>query len=328
MTLDLKSPQFAAVASEWLAHIDARVEDDELSRHTSTAYWQVARYLIEHFDGVQLAEIGRRQVQEAIDNIRRGHGKSSARSALSRLKAMWQWAVDEEMTDIPCPAVRIRQPRQVEVRQPLPPEAAQRMAEVCWDALLEPHRRKPIAQVHAGFFLLIAGTGLRSSEGTHARFDEWDSVNRTLRITKHKCSRTRGPKVLNLGQAASFVLDHIIEQDWCAWLPERCAGQFFPSARSKRGHIEDPWRAWQALRTAAKLPEGTRIHDLRHGFADTVYAQCGDLWAVKSALGHGSIASTERYTSRTPKQLLVPVLDRASDALIGRPADETEGSDG
>jgi|GEM_PF-2549315 len=330
MTLDLQSPRFDAIASAWLAHIDARVQDEELSRHTGVAYRQVTRYLRKHLGALELAGVGRRQIQETIDEIRRDHGRSSARNALARLKSLWQWAVDEELTDIPCPAVRIRQPKQKSVRKPVAGAGAQRMSKICWDALLSPSSRHPISEIHAGFFLLVCGAGLRSSEGTHARWEEWDAANRILTITRHKASESQGPKHLHLGEGPAFVLDHIIEQDWCASLPQKCQGLFFPSVRSRRGHIEDPWRPWQRLVKAAKLPEGTRIHDLRHGFADAVYAEARDLWAVKSALGHSSIATTERYVSRTPRQLLVPVVNEASKSLIGAPrsaGQKSEGSD-
>lgn len=37
------------------------------------------------------------------------------------------------------------------------------------------------------------------------------------------------------------------------------------------------------------------LHSLRHSYAVYVYSQERDLWAVKTALGHRSVKSTERY---------------------------------
>jgi len=45
------------------------------------------------------------------------------------------------------------------------------------------------------------------------------------------------------------------------------------------------------------MPKGWSIHKLRHRFATRGYAGTGNLRAVQEALGHASVATTQRYTA-------------------------------
>ncbi|GAA4479077.1 hypothetical protein GCM10023094_23650 [Rhodococcus olei] len=45
------------------------------------------------------------------------------------------------------------------------------------------------------------------------------------------------------------------------------------------------------------MPEGWSMHKLRHRFATKAFAGTGNLRAVQEALGHASVATTERYTA-------------------------------
>lgn len=48
---------------------------------------------------------------------------------------------------------------------------------------------------------------------------------------------------------------------------------------------------------AELLPEGWSMHKLRHRFATRAYAGTRDIRAVQTALGHVSVATTQRYTA-------------------------------
>lgn len=50
-------------------------------------------------------------------------------------------------------------------------------------------------------------------------------------------------------------------------------------------------------RVSALLPPGFTMHKLRHRFASRGYAGTGDLIAVQHALGHSSVATTQRYVA-------------------------------
>lgn len=46
-----------------------------------------------------------------------------------------------------------------------------------------------------------------------------------------------------------------------------------------------------------RMPEGWSMHKLRHRFATKAYAGSRNLRAVQEALGHASVATTQRYTA-------------------------------
>lgn len=64
------------------------------------------------------------------------------------------------------------------------------------------------------------------------------------------------------------------------------------------GHIPNDWfrhQTWKPAVKKANLVNGVRVHDLRHAHASWLLAGGADLQIVKERLGHGSIATTERY---------------------------------
>jgi len=77
-------------------------------------------------------------------------------------------------------------------------------------------------------------------------------------------------------------------------LPSRGASEFvFPGNRADKP-LSAPGYAWKRIRDRAGLP-GLHIHDLRHSFASFLINDGAPLEVVSSALGHSSLAMTQRY---------------------------------
>ena len=51
------------------------------------------------------------------------------------------------------------------------------------------------------------------------------------------------------------------------------------------------------------MPEGWSMHKLRHRYASRGYAGTKDIRAVQEALGHASVATTQRYTAVTSHEV-------------------------
>ncbi|MDN5855789.1 MAG: tyrosine-type recombinase/integrase [Actinomycetia bacterium] len=69
------------------------------------------------------------------------------------------------------------------------------------------------------------------------------------------------------------------------------------------GHIPNGWfrtTIWSPAVKAAGIDVHVRPHDLRHAHASWLLAGGADLQVVKERLGHGSIATTERYLHTLP----------------------------
>jgi site-specific recombinase XerD len=54
---------------------------------------------------------------------------------------------------------------------------------------------------------------------------------------------------------------------------------------------------------SAAMPAGWSMHKLRHRFATRGYAGTGNLRAVQEALGHASVATTQRYTAVSSREI-------------------------
>lgn len=77
--------------------------------------------------------------------------------------------------------------------------------------------------------------------------------------------------------------------------------------------------AVQACVAAGEVPEGLRIHDLRHTHAAWLISAGRPLRAVKERLGHRSILTTDRYTH------LLPTVDQDDLAVIEQALAGTTG---
>ena len=87
----------------------------------------------------------------------------------------------------------------------------------------------------------------------------------------------------------------------------RAAGKDDPRrsrSRETDGHIPADWfrrQVWEPAVQASGLGIRVRIHDLRHAHASWLLAGGADLQVVKERLGHGSIATTEKYLHTLPE---------------------------
>ena len=165
-------------------------------------------------------------------------------------------------------------------------EQARRVDQICWAAFSGAGDAN-ISPVWAAYFLLLLRTALRASEGTHLRWDECNPRRRTITISRHKTARRRGAKVIPMVDDAFRLLEEVRGRGWCSyWV--------FPSPRANGTHVKDPYHPWNRVRTLAQCP-AVRIHDIRHGFAQSMHDAGADIKQVRDMLGHSSVKTTEEY---------------------------------
>lgn len=68
-------------------------------------------------------------------------------------------------------------------------------------------------------------------------------------------------------------------------------------------------RVWRPAVSRAGLPEGLRIHDLRHTAAAFMINEGANIELVRQQLGHSSIAVTNKHAHLYPRQS-VQLADR------------------
>ncbi len=104
--------------------------------------------------------------------------------------------------------------------------------------------------------------------------------------------------------------------------------------RDSDGHIPNDWfrnNVWNPACTTAGLTE-TTPHGLRHAHASWLIAGGADLQVVKERLGHGSIATTEKYLHTLPNadetalDALSKIRNQDSRPAIPSPTDELAAS--
>lgn len=84
-------------------------------------------------------------------------------------------------------------------------------------------------------------------------------------------------------------------------------GYLFPSPAG--GHLNPKWVGAIISRL---MPPGVTMHALRHRFSSRGYAQTRNIVAVSQALGHSSIATTQRYVAITRDEVRA-VVEAAAD---------------
>lgn len=92
-------------------------------------------------------------------------------------------------------------------------------------------------------------------------------------------------------------------------------GFLFPGACE--GHLSARW-VGRLVRDA--LGDGSTMHQLRHLFATEVFDETHNLRLVQEALGHASVATTQRYTRVRRSELRAAVSERSATWAGVRPA--------
>jgi integrase len=91
------------------------------------------------------------------------------------------------------------------------------------------------------------------------------------------------------------------------------------------GHIPRDWfrlKVWKPTIQRAGITFSVRAHDLRHAHASWLLAGGADLQMVKDRLGHGSIATTEKYLHTLPEadDLALDAFSRIRNRTQGKTA--------
>lgn len=296
----------------FMRDFSAQVEAGERSRRTAVAYEKAIRFfLMRFFAGRNPAEIATKEVAQAFATVSDEHGPALGNQGLQVCSMVFDWGVRNGLlAEGVNPARLVRRNPSRNRRVALTVDQSQAVTNLCCQAFLEPEGSRVLSPVLGAYFLVVLGLGIRRSEGTHLQLPEWDAIRREVTITRHKTVRKVGPKVLPANDFVAATLDEVVRRAWHpVW--------FFPSKRSRRGHIEDPGKAWARVRKTCGLPDGVRIHDLRHTFAAAVYAATKDLKAVQRLLGHSSVATSSHYVGALPARHHQDDSQRAVEFMLG-----------
>lgn len=211
-------------------------------------------------------------------------GAGAAARCVAAISAMLSWAVRREFVDR-------------NVAQHVPKLQTRFCARFLNDAEIERlfktlddlEASARISRAGADIVRMLVYTGARRREIADLKWSEVDFSRRILLLPpeRTKAGGRNRYRAIALSSTAAELLQKRRPE-------EGPAGVYvFPMPSDDRP-IQNLYKVWQRVRTAAGLPD-LRLHDLRHTFASTALASGAPLASVGRALGHSSASSTQRY---------------------------------
>lgn len=200
------------------------------------------------------------------------------------------------------PAAAVEYPR-VEKRLPrtiLTLSEARRILEA-------PPGKSPRALRDRALLETLYATGIRASELTGLTPHDVDTEERILRVVRGKGGKDR---TVPLTRAAAAAIERYLAQGRPRFLAGRAARWLFlgdKGGRLERGVLNSIVRCWKE---AAGVKKHVTCHTFRHSVATHLLKGRADIRHIQALLGHGSLATTERYT-RVEIQDLQQVIRRA-----------------
>ena len=149
---------------------------------------------------------------------------------------------------------------------------------------------------------LIYSSGLRVSEATNVKLDDFEDNRNFLRVLG-KGSKTR---LVPVGQYANDAIS--------AWLEKRNSihsesKYLFLNLRGKKISTRSVQERIRKISVIQGLPP-VNPHMLRHSFATHLLEASGDLRSIQELLGHSSLSTTQIYT-KLDYQHLMSVYEKA-----------------
>jgi site-specific recombinase XerC len=204
-----------------------------------------------------------------------GHRPATRRAYLSTVRTFCRWAAAEELLprDPTAAAARIREPRRATRAMPAASVARLRL-------VLPDLRAEVIVE-------LMFRMGLRCVEVSRLRSTDYDPVAAVMTVVGKNSDERRlpvpGPVVVVLGK----------------WSAAGGSGRDTTVGLSANriSRLVSAWMGAAGLKLGAY--DGVSAHALRHTMASNMLERCGNVRTVQDALGHVSLATTERYLRHT-----------------------------
>lgn len=152
---------------------------------------------------------------------------------------------------------------------------------------------------------LLMVTGARLSEITNLRWTEVDLDRGQLVLGDTKTGRSVRPLIPQAVQLLrSLKARRTSTSPWVC--PSANGGPLDPTRVD---------RAWRSIRERARLPDGARLHDLRHTAGSLALAAGIPLPLVSKMLGHKSVATTAKIYAHALAESETAAMVKAGDAF-------------
>lgn len=251
----------------------------------------------------RLSDISHAEVTQLHGRLQRDRGLYTANRVLALLRTMFNLAERWGTLIAENPASGVRMFREEKRDRFLNPDelkrtlaAIEREADWRWKA----------------YFKLSLLLGPRRSELLSARWVDIDLQMCTWRIPTTKAGRSH---LLPLPSPAVAILESLPSRGQSDWL--------FPSTAAASGHLEEPKKAWQRIRSQADVKD-VRIHDLRRTLGSWLAANQYGLPLIGRVLNHSQPSATAIYARLDLEPVRAALEANAQAMLVAVTAGENE----
>lgn len=294
---------------------------DQNHKHPKKSRHMLKRWILPVFGHIPLKQIDSRLVSEFVQQIlttvsqkteRRISG-STAKQALSLLSKLFQCAIDQHLVDAnPCDGVRRPKVNRSRERY-LSSDEYPRFIKATMSLIDRPQAKA---------IMILAVLGLRPSEVLGLAWCDVHLIDNRIHIKQAKNGESR---FVTLNSVARDLLQQLYDAR------KKRAVWVFPSrGKSSTGHLQSVSKTFERICNIAELPE-FNLYDLRRSHATFLLQSGVDLFTIKEALHHKTLASTMVY-ARVSSESMVNANElaaqRALEAISGQFEPSGEGCEG
>ena len=150
----------------------------------------------------------------------------------------------------------------------------------------------PLGRRDRAMIELLYASGLRTSELTGARLENFNHDEGILRVTG-KGNKTR---LVPVGRKACEALAVYLAEERPKLVKRRTGSEIFLSSRGSKLTTVRVWQIVKNVSRRAGLGKNVYPHLLRHSFATHLLGNGADLRIIQEMLGHADISTTQVYT--------------------------------
>jgi integrase/recombinase XerC len=243
------------------------------------------------------------------DCYRRGNGNRSVARRLSTLRAFFGFLVKEGIL-AKNPAKLVATPK---IPKSLPPVMTAEQTNTLIDGLPEtqPGDKHPGKLLRDRMiFELLYGCGLRVGELVGLNLDDFDWKERWVRVR----GKGRKERQVPFGKKAAEAIErYVAERRSTPRGEHELAAQSAPLVVNNRGDRLTTRSVERVVKYYGLMLAGDpslHPHSLRHAYATHLLTEGADLRAIQELLGHTSLATTQKYTQLSLRDLM-EVYDRS-----------------
>lgn len=248
---------------------------------TEFAQWCKAKHRIDNPRQVTLAILS----DYLAERKRNGLAAASIKLIVVALKIFFRFlAARGEIADNPAEALAL--PR---IERYLPDTINELQVEQLLDSI---DTKVPLGLRDHAIVELLYASGLRISELTAARLENFNAQERILRVIG-KGNKTR---LVPVGRKAAEALAAYLSLERPKLMKRATGSEIFLSARGTRLTTGRVWQIVKQIAQRSGLETNVYPHLLRHSFATHLLGNGADLRIIQEMLGHADISTTQVYT--------------------------------